>query len=224
MRRRLLSLILALMLLCSVSITAYAQDVPDLDRTGSISVTMKYKGDPVPFGKLTLYRVGELVANDGDYSFQPTENFAKCVASFDDVDLGSEALAKKLADFANPEWAIETRTVSKDGELNFRGLELGLYLVVQTKPANGFEAIDPFLVTVPRYLDGQYVYDVEATSKMDVPQPTQPETTEPTKPGGKLPQTGQLNWPVPAMVAGGLALFAFGWILCFGKKKETYEE
>lgn len=38
----------------------------------------------------------------------------------------------------------------------------------------------------------------------------------------KLPQTGQLNWPVPVMAAAGLTLFAVGWVLCFGRRKESY--
>lgn len=39
----------------------------------------------------------------------------------------------------------------------------------------------------------------------------------------KLPQTGQLNWPVPIMAIAGLLVFAFGWMLRFGQKRETYE-
>lgn len=36
-----------------------------------------------------------------------------------------------------------------------------------------------------------------------------------------LPQTGQLNWPIPVLVVVGLGLFAAGWILCLRGKKET---
>ena len=27
-----------------------------------------------------------------------------------------------------------------------------------------------------------------------------------------LPQTGQLNWPIPVMAISGMLLFAFGWV------------
>lgn len=40
----------------------------------------------------------------------------------------------------------------------------------------------------------------------------------------KLPQTGQLNWPIPLLAALGLLLFAFGWFLSFGRKSDTDEE
>ena len=35
--------------------------------------------------------------------------------------------------------------------------------------------------------------------------------TPPGSPGGKLPQTGQLWWPVPVLAFAGLVLFAAGW-------------
>ena len=34
----------------------------------------------------------------------------------------------------------------------------------------------------------------------------------PKKPGGKLPQTGVLWWPVPMLVCAGMAIFLVGWI------------
>ncbi|MCH3972547.1 MAG: Cna B-type domain-containing protein [Oscillospiraceae bacterium] len=46
--------------------------------------------------------------------------------------------------------------------------------------------------------------------------PTVPATTNPS---GKLPQTGQLWWPVPLLACGGLVLFAIGWSVCNRKNK-----
>lgn len=40
------------------------------------------------------------------------------------------------------------------------------------------------------------------------------------EPGDKLPQTGQLWWPVPLMAAAGLVLFGAGWAMCIRKKNE----
>ncbi len=47
-----------------------------------------------------------------------------------------------------------------------------------------------------------------------------PETTNPPAPTDpKLPQTGQLNWPVPVLVVLGLLLLAAGWVTRFGKRQ-----
>lgn len=223
MKHRIITALLALLILCSLPLTAYAHEVPNENIEGSISVTMKHKGDPVPGGKLKLFHVGEVVEYDGNYDFVPTAEFAGCVTNFDDIH--SPALAQKLALYAKEEWAIDSQKADAKGNVTFSGLDNGLYLVVQTETADGYEPIDPFLVSVPRYLNGEYVYDVDATSKMDLitTEPTEEPPPKPTKPGGKLPQTGQLNWPVPLLTASGLLLLALGYLLRFGKK-ENYSE
>lgn len=105
-------------------------------------------------------------------------------------------------------------------------LELGLYLVVQTQAAEGYEPVDPFLISLPMQEEGVYVYEVNATPKMselvEAAEETAEETTAQTAQtptsGATLPQTGQLNWPIPVLVALGLGLFSLGWVLRYGKK------
>ncbi|MCD7821787.1 MAG: hypothetical protein LUG64_06230, partial [Clostridiales bacterium] len=44
-----------------------------------------------------------------------------------------------------------------------------------------------------------------------------------TTTSSKLPQTGQLNWPVPVLAVSGVVLFALGWGLSrSGRKREGY--
>lgn len=42
--------------------------------------------------------------------------------------------------------------------------------------------------------------------------------------GNKLPQTGQLTWPIPWLASSGMVLFAFGWWLFFGHRKDSHEK
>lgn len=58
------------------------------------------------------------------------------------------------------------------------------------------------------------------------PPPGNPPGNPPGRPPGntppsRLPQTGQLIWPIPVMVVAGLTLFALGWWLCFGNRKDS---
>lgn len=75
----------------------------------------------------------------------------------------------------------------------------------------------------PMNESGHYVYEVNAEAKFQLhrePKPTTPpKPSEPT-----LPQTGQLNWPIPVLVISGLCLFSAGWILRFGRKKDSHEK
>ena len=218
--KRLPALLAVAALLAMLSVTAFAHDVPDPSRTGSISVTMHSGDTAVAGGSLTLYRVGEVQEENGDYRFAPTGNFADCGESFQDIS--APELAERLAQYAEGLTGL-TLPIDDEGRVTFPELELGLYLLVQEEAAEGYYNAAPFLVSVPYMENGTYRYAVDASPKVELekaPEPTKP--TEPPEP--TLPQTGQLNWPVPVLVVLGLGLFAGGWILYFGGRKDGREE
>ena len=228
MQKRILSLILALVLLCALSLPVSAHEVPDYDRRGSIAITMTYQGSPVPGGTLTLYRVADVVSSDGDYLFAYTADFAGCPIAVTELD--SADLPKALADIAD-EQKLEGTTLTLDqaGKALFSDLEIGLYLVVQNEAADGYKKVSPFLVSVPFNDNGTYIYDVDTAPK-NIPgpeeEPTVPTTppTEPTEPDGpKLPQTGQTNWPIPVMAVAGLLLITAGFCLRISEKRKRDE-
>lgn len=233
--KHILSLVLAFGLLCMASVTAYAHEVPDTSKTGSISVSMTYEGKAVPGGTLTLYWVGKINENDGNYRFTLMTDFAKSGVSLDNIS--SSELAANLAEYAADNGLSGTTAkIGADGTMTVDGLTLGLYLVVQTKAANGYEAVKPFLVSVPMNENGTYAYDVDAAPKMSTLTETEPTPSTPTTPTTSttpatpttpveptLPQTGQLNWPVPVLAVFGLLLFSIGWALRFGKGEKPHE-
>ena len=98
-----------------------------------------------------------------------------------------------------------------EGKVTFKGLEVGLYLVVQDAQGTGDNklTINPFLITIPqKNPDGSLIYDVDAAAKpLGV---AKEEVPPPPPPPHNIPQTGQLWWPV--MLLGGLGALA----LCFG--------
>lgn len=236
--KRLAALMLTGILCCAFAVTAYAHPVPDMDRAGSVHGTMVYDGSAVGGGTLTLYQVGDVSEDDGDYSFTLSNDFAGSQLSL--ADMADAELAAGLADYAadNSLAAAATAAIDSDGTVDIQGLYPGLYLVVQTMPAEGFEAISPFLVSLPVYNGeiGAYIYDVNVEPKMSplikkptpdttTPDTTTPETKKPESTGTTtvLPQTGQLNWPVPVLTVLGLCLFGMGWMLHFGRRKKPDE-
>lgn len=283
MRRGIVWLLIAVLLLGTPSVTFAAENGElDLTQTGSIEVTMKQEEEVVPGGTLTLYRVGEIQQQDGNYSFGLVEDFADSGESLEDIT--SPELAEGLAGFAQEENG-KTLQIDENGNVMFDDLELGLYLVVQYDAAEGYENVSPFLVSVPVNINGTYIYQVDATPKVGLinggpptppdvtptptpapdvtptptpgpddtptpdpdvtptpgpddtptpaPTPTTPPAVVPTPtpvvtptptPAPTLPQTGQLNWPIPLLAVAGLAVFVAGWILRFGQKKEKDEK
>lgn len=215
---RLAPLLLSVLLLCSLGLAVSAHEVPDGNRKGTVTVKMEYDGKSVTGGVLAAYRVAQIVETDGNFGFE-------ALAPYEAPELLPENLntPELAASFAGQiSGAGIAPASSENGLTRFEDLELGLYLIVQTEAAPGFEPMKPFLVSVPINEDGHYVYDVTAEVKSQLhqePQPTTPPMpTQPLEP--TLPQTGQLNWPIPVLAVLGLVLFSVGWALHFGKKKE----
>ena len=123
-------------------------------------------------------------------------------------------LAKELAGMVKASSAIKPASF-KSGVVTFDNLELGLYLIVQTKSISGYEKVAPFLVSVPLWDKDHYLYEINVSEKFEIkkepPTPGTPET--PDQPGDKLPQTGQVNWPMPVLLILGLALIVTGTAL-----------
>lgn len=221
MLKRLASMLMAAMLLCCLSMSAYAHDAVDMEKTGIISITMHSGNTPVGGGTISLFRVGAVHHDNGDYSFVPTDYFSDC--GLDLSDITSSGLADNLYAFVKRNKVPTTiYTVNENGYMAFY-VEPGLYLVTQETAAEGYNKMAPFLVSVPVMRNGQYVYEVDASPKMDLVKvtPTPPPTTPPPP---TLPQTGQLNWPVPVLAVSGMALFAIGWVLRYTGKREDNEE
>ena len=189
-RKKLLALLLAAVLVCTMSLTAFAREAPDTSRKGSIQLTIRQGGTAVPGGSFTLYQVGALQEEDGNYRFVLTEAFAGSKVSLEEVS--SAQLANTLAAYAKDHKLAGTaKDVDKDGEIAFTGLELGLYLIVQTEASKGYEPINPFLVSLPMAEDGKWNYAVDARPKVGAYTPTKPDTppTPPTPPTPDHPDT-----------------------------------
>ncbi|MCD8052129.1 MAG: peptidase [Clostridiales bacterium] len=226
-----LALLLALVLACGMALSAYAADNASLDftQTGSIELTLADSdGNAVSGGSVTLYQVATLYLDDGDMAYAYTDGFADCGVT---LDVEDTSLAETLADYAASKGVSGTTlSIGSSGTVSFGGLELGLYLVVQTTESDNYETISPFVVTVPLEEDGVWVYDVDASPKVGAVTPTEPEPDEPdesttttttTTVTKTLPQTGQLNWPVPVLAICGAVLFALGWCLTRSDRKRS---
>lgn len=223
MCRRICSLLLILVLVCAMALPVFAHEVPDAARLGSISISMQHQDEPVPGGSLTLYRVADVVSDDGDYLFRYTADFNGCTIPVTELD--SAQLPRELAAIAADKHLQGTGlAISDEGKAVFSDLSIGLYLLLQQEAAPGFKKVNPFLVSIPQNDDGHYIYDVDTAPK-NVPgpeeEPTEPTPPPPTEPGEpELPQTGQMNWPVPVLAVLGMLLVVAGFALCTAEKRK----
>ncbi len=229
---RIFSFALALALMFSLSLTAYAHEAVDMNRSSSITVTVKYDGKGIPDAKFTCIQMAYVQEIKGTESgFHFFRLFDDVMIENDRVTDDAENLAKELEGiykdnrdrFDFREWTLKT---GEDGQVTFNSLEPGLYLIRQPAATYGYSKMAPFLVSVPYVVKDNgdswhYEYDVSASAKSELerePVPTKP----PHKPDPNLPQTGQLNWPVPLLAVSGMAFFAVGWLIygSNGKKRD----
>lgn len=160
-----LAVLLMLCLLVWGAVPALAAETVDETRIGSIKVLLcdTETAAPLQGGELTLYHVASVSKNGADMSFTYANGFENCGIALDNVS--ESALASRLAEKVTQNAQAVTKTVNDSGIAVFGDLKAGLYLIVQKQAAEGYDAIQPFLVTVPIMENGQYVYDVDAHPK-----------------------------------------------------------
>ena len=164
------------------------------------------------------------------------------VTNLTEKNVGEREKAEALQTIVNNNNIRGTAKVTdNNGSVSFTGLDLGVYLIQNYPVDKDKETVRAFLVTVPRLLNNTYVYDVNATGKPEAPdiggggdetesesngnkkkksstEKSKKKSSTPDSPGGggstgsRLPQTGQLWWPVPVLIAAGLVLIVFGLI------------
>lgn len=240
LKRIFIILTMVVLMTAAGSVAAMAHTIPDLTKNGSISITFQDPDSlkPVTDGSITMYQVGDVKIDDGNCFFALTENFSASRLPLNDLEYNE--LAVKLFSYAQSNKIYgNTLSIDNNGITVFSKLKPGLYLFAQNKATKGYNTVNPFLVSLPAFENGEYVYNIDATPKMEpltvAPEdPTKPQDPanpqypmDPATPGGqtptdKLPQTGQLNWPVPVLALLGLLSFAIGWIIFFSRRDKNH--
>ena len=211
-----LSLILALSMM---AFQGSASEVIPLNKTGSITLSLKYDGKPIKDGSFSCIQVADVVSEDADYYFRQLLGDKTMLR--DGIPEAND-MYRLVMD--NPTFLIANKVshTNTTGTVKFENLKPGLYLILQEKPSEGFTAVSPFLVSLPYMDDDGYQYDVNASVKAELEhEPKTVPTVPTTKPSEKLPQTGQTTWPIPLLASGGMALVALGWWMTFGRRKES---
>lgn len=206
MKTRLSALLLALLLLLPIS-GAFAAGGASAAENGSIAV--RFAG--LEGAAFRLYRVADVLPG-GEFAL--SGDFAAYPVALDAPDAAAwRALAQTLAGYA-----------ARDGRPAFIEVQLlrdgRVFDTVRLREENnwshtwtGLDADFAWSV-VETAVPAGYTVRVERAGITFVltntrPEPEEPE--EPETPGGKLPQTGSLWWPVPVLALAGLFLLLLGW-------------
>ena len=231
--RRAGALMFALCLTMSVPVTALADTDPvqiDPNRTDcSITLELNYTKNgqgqtKMDGGSIGLYTVAAVNVDDADQSFDTSagrfagSSAVKDIPGMDENTLNknNSSIAAALASAAASEKADKTEAVS-EGKVSFTGLKPGLYLVRQIEKSKDGAAINPFLISIPFENEFQVIAKpkagIQVTDKPGTSEKTKKTKKTTAKRSGRLPQTGQLWWPVFIGAPLGMLLILSGMIV-----------
>lgn len=166
MSRKIITFCITLFLLINCTATVFAEGT-DEGKTGSVSVTLveKNQNEPIVGAVLSVYHIATVVPiGDGNLTYVYTDDFKQLDADTDDA-----AFIAKLDSYISLNSVPSVKiTTDEKGKALCDDLPLGLYFIKQTGAVDGFAPCTPFLVTVPSYTDGKYVYEVNASPKTEV--------------------------------------------------------
>lgn len=162
--------------------TAYAAEDPsqiDTTKKGSIAIERKAgsgeDAESLTGAEFTAYKVLGLKSENGMISYEKVDAFADAIGTNTPETLG-DLTSTQLDGLANALSKVDgkgTGTVTSGDTYKLENLDLGLYLVVETKTPAGYMASKPFLVSLPmtdNYNDSEaaatsWTYDVTAAVK-----------------------------------------------------------
>ena len=167
MKHKLWAIFTIAIMIVSICPTVFATESANLQRHGSISVTLIEQDDntPIAGAELALYRIADVFhGNDGAIQYRYTTAFENCDFALTDSDL-----AKKLEGFVENKSIDSTKmTTDSQGKVVFPELDMGLYLVIQSNTVSGYSPCKPFIVSLPLETNGVYQYDVDASPKTEM--------------------------------------------------------
>lgn len=218
LRKVMVILAAAVCMVMAMGSVAFAEhEVIDVDKTDcSLTVHLQTKAaKPIKGGTYTIWKVADVVYDNGDAIFVGIGAFKDLTrAELNSINEGQKG-APKLAKTCNnivtskgPKSVGNDKTNAK-GVAYFANLTPGLYFVKNTKAAKGYYKAPYYCIAIPRYLKGTYVYDVDSKPKPPTAGKVPPP---PHKIPHKLPQTGQLWWPVPVLAGFGVLFLLIGFL------------
>ncbi len=160
--------VLSLLLLFCLSFSTFALTTVDLNRKGSVTISMLNNEKPIKGGELTIFNIGNLTQNSSGYDFSPTEEYEQFEGNYKDFQSPEFAHSIYAYTKNNNIKGEQVKKIGSNGEVAFSDLELGMYLVVQSKNAKGYKAVAPFVVALPYSDNGELIYDFTAKPKIEI--------------------------------------------------------
>ena len=191
-----------------------------VEQKGTIAISPTYNGVPVVGGDLLVYQVANWSEKDSRFAF--TKEFSSTALSLEhlispELDQSDIQVLVNNSHHVKPYQYIDS--IPQKGVI-LENLSQGIYLFVQKESAQGYEKMNPFVISIPN--NGSL--SVEAKEKMSPisssASPSKIVSSKDDVPREKvkvLPFTGQVWWPVYLSLVCGIICLVLSMI---GKKND----
>lgn len=139
-----------------------ADNIVDLNKKGSISITLK--GEiPVIGAEIEIIKIGKVSIVNNNLSFEYVDELKDCNYKLSDENIKNIELC-----IQNKNLKSEVKQTNDKGEAIFSNLDLGVYYIRQTNKVKNFTQINPILIMIPKEINSSFEYNIDASPKIEI--------------------------------------------------------
>ena len=156
-------------LLLGTNIVCANDHIIDFNQKAAIEVALKAPDDNknIEGAEITLYHIASVGIENNKLVYTYNEAIKDCEEDLS--DLTNQELTSGISKcIIDKEILSYTKVTDEEGKVNYKNLDLGLYLVKQTNNVLGYSNIDSFLISIPKNIDNKWTYNLKAEPKTDI--------------------------------------------------------
>lgn len=158
--------ILITLLLCLLPTFIFA-DVVDFNKTGSISIDLidDDTSKPISGVSVSIYKIANVSEKNHNLYYE-YESDVDCTVDINKLD--NENITNEIESCILNKDATSTQISDSKGHIEFRNLDLGIYLIKHTDNVSDGYTFNTFLLNIPMVVDNKFEYDINTTPKIEL--------------------------------------------------------
>lgn len=161
-------IIIFMIFFMSFIIDVNAEHIVDFSKKGSIEITLEEQEENkgISGAEITIYKIADAKSENSNLVFEYIEQLKEC--SVDLKKLDEPSAASEISKCITMDVPKYIGTTNDLGIIKFNRLDLGIYLILQTKQVEKYSSIEPFLALIPIDEENKWTYDIKAIPKTEI--------------------------------------------------------
>ena len=137
----------------------------DINKKGDLSITLKTNNkEAIKGAEITIYQIAEIDIKNANLTYKVLNELESCSINLNGQKIDNTTIqCIKQANI--PSQAVLT---DDTGISSFNNLDLGIYLILETKQVEGYSNFEPFFVNIPQEIDNEWIYTISSMPKTEI--------------------------------------------------------